>query len=79
MEPLSEQSIDHSHLLVSAESPVTAPFSWVLPVGRREDFRGGKAQDWGTREGQGKLLGRLGLGVSLKGGEAFVWREKKGS
>lgn len=61
IESSSKQSINHSYFLVSAESPVTAQFSWELPVGGRETS-GGRAQDWGAEKGQGKLLGGLGLG-----------------
>lgn len=66
----SKQSTDHSYFLVSAESLVTVQFSWELPVGRREDLRGSRGQECGTKD-QGKPLRRLGLRHSLKGGKAF--------
>lgn len=70
----SKQSIEHSYFLVSAESLVTVQFSWELPAGRR-DLRGSRGQECSTKD-QGKLFRRLGLGHSLKGGEAFG--ERKG-
>lgn len=64
-------------MLVPAESSVTAQFSWELPVGRREDFRRGRAQDWGRGKDQGKLLGGLGLGANLEEGK-HLFGESKG-
>lgn len=70
------QSLDHSYLLVFAERPVPAQFSWELPVCRREDLRGGRAQDWGAGEDQGKVLGGLNMGQALEKGKN-LFRERK--
>lgn len=63
----------HSYLLVSAQSPVTAQFSWELPL----LIRGGKAQDWGTGWGLGETSVSTGLGASLEGEEELFGERKK--